>query len=196
MPIFEYGGIFLGLVAMFHVPTDTVQTELAWSPDTVHWERVDPGSPVIARGPAGSPDSGCIYASIPVFEKNEIRIYYGGSNGPHTGWRDGFFCVAKLQPDRFAGFAPASTDAPGTVVTRPIEVTSADLRINANADSGQVRVGVIGGDPSLEQALPIQADRRDGVCHWKTGSLRSLVGKKVQLAFEIRSARVFSFRFA
>jgi hypothetical protein len=59
MPIFEHGGVFLGLVAIFHVPTDTVQIELAWSPDTVRWERIDAGSPVIARGPAGAPDSGC-----------------------------------------------------------------------------------------------------------------------------------------
>jgi hypothetical protein len=197
MPIFEYAGVFLGLVTLFHVPTDTVQTELAWSPDTIRWERIDPGSPVIARGGAGAPDSGCAYASVPVFEKDEIRIYYGGSNGPHTGWRDGFFCLAKLQPGRFAALQAAG-DGPGTVVTRPLEVTSADLRINADARGGQVRVGVIGdaGAPQLGKSTAIQGDVADGACRWKKTDLRPLVGKKIQLVFEIHAARVFSFRFA
>ena len=201
MPIFEHEGVFLGLVAMFHVPTDTVQTELAWSPDTVRWERIDAGSPVVALGPAGSPDSGCAYSAAPVFERNEIRIYYGGSNGPHGGWRDGFFCLARMRPDGFAAFQPSSAGSPGVVVTRPVKVASADLRINADARGGQLRVGVLesGGGPgalSLNQAVPIQTDVLDGPCRWKKGSLRSLVGKEVQFVFELRAARAFSFHFA
>jgi hypothetical protein len=201
MPIFEYGGVFLGLVAIFHVPTDTVQTELAWSPDTVRWERIDAGSPVIARGPAGAPDSGCAYAAAPVFEDDEIRLYYGGSNGPHTSWRDGFFCLARLRPDRFAAFQPSSAGAPGLVVTHPVKVTSDDLRINADARGGQVRAGLFeaGGSAgllSLDQAVPIRADVLSGPCRWREGSLRALVGKEVQLAFELQAARVFSFEFA
>jgi hypothetical protein len=201
MPIFEYEGVFLGLVAVFHVPTDTVQSELAWSPDTIHWHRLDAGSPVIARGEAGAPDSGCAYAAAPVFEKNEVRIYYGGSNGPHTGWRDGFFCLARLQPGRFAGYQPAAAGSSGIIITRPVKVTSADLRVNADARGGQLKVGVIdaGGGataPLLGQSVPIQTDALDGACRWRKGGLRSLVGKEVQLAFEVRAARVFSFRFA
>ncbi len=201
MPIFEHAGVFLGLVAIFHVPTDTVQTELAWSPDTVHWERIDPGSPVIARGRAGAPDSDCVYAAAPVFEDDEIRLYYGGSNGPHTSWREGFFCLARLRPDRFAGFEPSSAGAAGLVVAHPVKVTSDELRINADARGGQVRVGVFEsegsrGPLSLDQAVPIREDVLSGPCRWREGSLRALVGKEVQLAFELQAARAFSFEFA
>ncbi|UCC49147.1 MAG: hypothetical protein JSV41_02905, partial [Gemmatimonadota bacterium] len=201
MPIFEHGGVFLGLVAIFHVLTDTVQTELAWSPDTVHWERIDAGAPVIARGPEDAPDSGCAYAAAPVFEDDEIRLYYGGSNGPHTSWRDGFLCLARLRPDRFAGFELSSAGARGLVVTQPVKVTSDDLRINADARGGQVRVGLFeaGGSAgllSLDQAVPIRADVLSGPCRWREGGLRALVGKEVQLAFELQAARAFSFEFA
>jgi hypothetical protein len=201
MPIFEHEGVFLGLVTMFHVPTDTVQTELAWSPDTVRWERIDAGSPVLALGPAGSPDSGCAYAAAPVFGKDEIRIYYGASNGPHSGWRDGFFCLARMRPDGFAAFQPSSAGSPGVVVTRPLRVASEDLRINADARGGRLRVGVLeseggSGQLSLNQAVPIGTDVLDGSCHWKKGSLRSLVGKEVQFICELHAARAFSFRFA
>ena len=201
MPVFEHEGVFLGLVAIFHVPSDTVQTELAWSPDTVHWERIDAGSPIIARGPAGAPDSGCAYAAAPVFEEDHIRLYYGASNGPHTGWRDGFLCLARLRSDRFAGFEASSAGWPATVVTRPVKVTSDDLRVNADARGGQVRVGVFEsegrrGPLALDRAVPIQADVLYGHCRWQNGSLRSLVGKEVQFVFELRAARAFSFQFA
>lgn len=200
MPIFEYEGVFLGLVTIFHVPTDSVQTELAWSPDTVHWERIDQGSPVIGRGPAGSVDSGCVYAAAPVMEEKEIRIYYGGSNGPHTGWRDGFFCLARLRPGRFAGFEPGSPGSAATVVTKPVKVTSADLRANVDAHGGQFRVAVLENDAnsdlSLDRSEPLRADVLDGACRWKNRNLRSLIGKDVQFLFELRDAHVYGFRFA
>src|SRR5450756_990027 len=47
MPIFEYAGLYIGLLMMFHVPSDTVACALAWSADTLHWERVDPGNALI-----------------------------------------------------------------------------------------------------------------------------------------------------
>lgn len=202
MPIFEYEGIFLGLATIFHTPTDTVHTELTWSPDTIHWSRIDPGSPVIALGPAGSVDSHCAYAAVPIFEKDEMRIYYGGSNGPHTGWRNGFFCLATLRPGRFAGFEPKDKGNISTVVTKPARVTSADLRINVNAERGQVRIGVIrtgetGAALSTDHAVPLKSDALDASCRWNRGDLHSLVGKEVQLVFELRDdARVYGFRFA
>ncbi|MFN7920141.1 MAG: hypothetical protein U0Q16_08595 [Bryobacteraceae bacterium] len=199
MPIFEYEGQFLGLLAVFHTPSDTVQTELAWSPDTVRWERVDPGSPIVARGEAGAPDSGCVYAAAPVFQgaQNEIRIYYGGSNGPHTGWRSGFFCLARLRPGRFAGFEAASAGSTGTVMTRLIQVTSANLRVNASAARGQLRVGVEdAAGVWLEDAVPIRTDETQVACRWKKGNLRSLLGREVRLVFELRDARIFGFEFA
>ena len=65
-----------------------------------------------------SPRSGCAYAAaLPVFLDDEIRLYYGASNGTHNGWRDGFLALATLRPDGFAGYQPADAAKPATVTT-------------------------------------------------------------------------------
>ena len=49
MPVFYHGGIYLGLAAIHDQKADRVWTELTWSPDTVQWNRVCPGTPLIAN---------------------------------------------------------------------------------------------------------------------------------------------------
>jgi hypothetical protein len=197
MPIFEYAGLYLGLLMMFHVPSDTVACELAWSADTVRWERVDPGNALIPLGAAGACDSGCVYAAAtPVVLDNEIRLYYGASNGPHTGWRDGFFCLAHLRPDGFAAMEPRTAHDAAAVITKPLEVTGDNLRVNVDAAGGEVRVGVAGEERlSIERCAPVRGDHIDAECRWPGANLKRLRGKRVQLVFALRSARAYSFCF-
>lgn len=49
MPVFYHGGVYLGLVAIHVQKADRVWIELTWSPDTVAWHRVSPGTPLIAN---------------------------------------------------------------------------------------------------------------------------------------------------
>ncbi len=192
MPIFEHAGLFLGFVMMFHVPTDTVHCELAWSTDSVQWQRLEPGTPLIPKGPAGAPDSGCVYAGTgPVFLENEVRIYYGASNGPHTGWRDGFLCLARTRPDGFACVAPHG-DQIATIVTRPIRLDG-DLQLNLDARGGQARVGLLEADGfSLDESIPLRADGVRHTPRWKKAKLASLRGRDVRLVIELRGARAYS----
>lgn len=195
MPFFEYEGIYIGLVMIFNTATDTVWCELAWSPDTLTWERVDVDHPLIPLGDGKSYDSGCIYAAAnPIVTKDGILMYYGSSNGPHTGWRDGFFCLSRLRSDGFAGLA--ANKVKGTVVTKPVEITSADLSLNVEAPNGLVRVGVLQSETcSLENSIPIKGDHLSATCAWTGANLSPLVGKKVQLVFEMQSAKAYSFQF-
>ena len=97
MTIFRYRGVYLGLLMILDTRTDTVACELTRSADTVTWERVRAGAPLLPLGPAGACDAGCIYAAAaPVARRDGIRFYYGASNAPHGGWRDGFLCLAHL----------------------------------------------------------------------------------------------------
>jgi hypothetical protein len=195
MPVFEYAGLYLGLLMVFHVPSDTVACELAWSADTLRWERIDPGNPLIPLGGAAAYDNGCVYAAAtPVVLDGAIRLYYGASNGPHTGWRDGFFCLAHLRPDGFS--AMEARDA-ATVITRPAEVTGDSLRVNVDATYGELRVGVLGEERlSVERSVALRGDHIDTACRWRGASMGRLRGKRVQLVFALRSARVYSFSFA
>ena len=82
---FPYANLYLGLLMMFDTETDLVDCELAWSRDTVQWERVCPGTPLIPRGSDGSFDCGCVYgAAYPFLKDGRLQLYYGGSDSPPT----------------------------------------------------------------------------------------------------------------
>jgi len=54
LPVFRYANLFLGYAMIYSIGAGrTVDCELAWSPDGLHWERVFPGQPLIPRGPKG-----------------------------------------------------------------------------------------------------------------------------------------------
>ena len=199
MPVFQYANVYLGLAMMFNTDTDTVDCELAWSSDTVHWERVCSGTSLIPRGPEGNYDSGCIYAAAyPIVKDDEIKLYYGGSNGKHTSWRDGFFCLAHLRFDGFAGMETLKPDATGTVITRPIECVGGNLQVSADAAGGLIRVAVVDADGfALDDCKPIDTNTSDGVIEWQDGrDLSRFLGKPIQLQFELKAARLYAFSFS
>lgn len=198
MPIFAYGNLYLGLPMIFHAGPDTVDCELAWSSDTIHWQRLCAGTPLIPRGPVGSYDSGCIYAAAtPLLVGDEIRLYYGGNNYRHTDWRDGYFCLATLPRDRFAGLATTTATATGMITTQPLLCTGSQLSINADAGQGQVRVAVV-DHPALPMTAgqPLVGDLRHGQVSWQNQqSLAALIGQPIRLRFELQSATLFAFTF-
>ncbi len=49
MQIFRCGDIYLGLLMIIRLAEDRVHCELTWSPDALKWERIDPGTPLIAN---------------------------------------------------------------------------------------------------------------------------------------------------
>jgi hypothetical protein len=126
-----------------------------------------------------------------------LRLYYGGSTGPHTNWRDGSLNLAYLRPDGFAGIEPERPGDVGILITRPVESPSGALRITADANGGSVTVAVLDGSgSSLAESTPIKGDVTDVPVRWKKGDFRSLAGKPSRLRFEIQHARVYSFMTA
>lgn len=199
MPVFPYANVYLGLVMMFNTDDDTVDCELSWSPDTVHWERVCPGTPLIPRGAEGSYDSGCIYAAAyPITRNGKIMLYYNGSNGNHAGWRDGFFCLARLRPDGFAGLEPVKSDVVGTVATEPVECVGRNLQLSADALGGSLRVAIVDADGfGLGDCEPIDSNVTDGMVRWRNNrDLSEFLGKPIQFRFELRNARLYAFGFS
>lgn len=195
MPVFRYAGVYLGLVMMFNTDTDAVDCELAWSPDTVRWERVCAGTPLIPRGAQGSYDSGCIYAAVyPVAYRGELRLYYGGNNDTHGSWRDGFFCLARLRPDGFAGLEPAAAGTAGTILTRALRCSGPQLRLSADAAAGSVRVAILDHDRfRLDRCEPLRGDVTDAPVKWRGGpSLAQLEGREIRVQIELRSAKIYS----
>ena len=201
MPVFFHGGIYLGLVAIHDQEDDLVWTELTWSPDTVKWNRVLPGTPLIPNSPGkeGEYDWGCVYtAACPVFLEDEIRLYYGGSDGHHNIWRNGFFCMASLRPDGFAGYTQTESGEPTTITTVPITFGNRTLQISADTESsGYVKIRVLDKrNELLAESVSLNGSLSDRKVSWKDGLLLDQLGKKpVKIQFEFKNATIYSFSF-
>ncbi|HOW17469.1 MAG TPA: hypothetical protein PLC79_00415 [Phycisphaerae bacterium] len=197
--VFRYANVYLGLLMIHHRRPDTVDCELAWSRDTIRWERVCAGTPLIPRGREGEFDSHCLFAAAePISRDGEIRLYYGGNNGPHFGWQAGGLGLARLRPDGFAGMAAAKAGELGTIVTKPIPCAGRHLQVTADVGAGgSVRASVVDADGfALADGEAIGTDVTDGTVRWRDGrDLGPCKGKPVRLRFELRAATLYAFRF-
>jgi len=199
MPVFYYAGIYLGLPAIYRIDTDKrVHTELAWSTDTVTWNRITPGTQMVPLSEnTDSVDWGCIYAAAtPIVLEDEIRIYYSAQKKPHK-WQPGYLSMATLRPDGWAGYEPFDHSQPAAVHTRPLTCSGKTLRITADTESGWVIVVVADIDGNrLGRSKPITNDVTAAQVQWQDGfSLASLVGKPIRLSFELNVAKIYSFDF-
>jgi len=194
MPVFRHGGVYLGLVMIFRPKPNRVHCELTWSPDTVTWRRIDRGTPLIPLSEKkGAYDWGCAYAAArPVFLKDEIRLYYGASNGTHHGWRDGFLALATLRPDGFAGYEPEQEDEPAVVVTKPVPCRGKRLWLTADvADGGSVKVTALDEAGKETGARTLTA----GATEATVLDLSGRGGKPLRLRLEIDRAKAYAFGF-
>ena len=157
-------------------------------------------SDYIPRGAPGSYDGLCIYpGAYPVQRQGEIRVYYGGSNGKHSGFRDGFFCMARLRPDGYAGLASEGREAKWELsklirsnaserncILRPMPREAA-LRASRYSDQDGFAV---------DDCQSIVTNCTDQVVHWRTkANLSDFLGKYFRLRFEATGAKLYSFAF-
>lgn len=193
---FRHGRVTLGLLMIMNRRTDRVHCELAWSPDTVLWRRLDAGRALIPNSETlGAYDWGCVYAANrPITLGDEIRLYYGASDGPHTAWRNGFLAVATLPRDRFAGYAAGAEE--GTLVTRPVSLSGAGITINAAAAAGTIAVDVLDADGTPLPGFRATLAGVDGLRltpQWEPGArLKTLAGRPVRLRLRLREATFFA----
>ena len=209
MPVSEYAGLYIGLPAVFHkgdihAPDwDRVDTELAWSADTVNWKRVCPGRPLIPRGagnyPDGEYDCGCVYAAAAFVHRDRILIYYGGSNGLHNGWREGSFNLATLEIDRFAGFAPLAAGRTARLTTAALRLHADTIRLNIEfAGDGRVRAGLLGRDGSalpgfgLDDCLPITDGGLACELRWNGKSPALIACEDFRVEIELENAKLYA----
>jgi len=201
MPVFRHAGVYIGLVGLFDTVANRQHVELAWSPDSIKWHRICPGKPLIPNGPVmGDCDWGCIFASPPIFRKDEILLYYGANDGRFMGWRNGFFCLARLRPDGFAGYEQIAggSNKTGAVTTKPVSVVGNALCVSADvAPSGFVKVTLFDKDNKKPaEGKLITKTVTDAEVQWKEDfSLNDLEGKEIKLKFELRDAKIYSFSF-
>lgn len=193
MPVFYRCGVYIGLIALYHQPSDRTWTELAWSPDTKKWHRISPGTPLIPCSDKPLDyDYGCVYpCAYPVFLKDEIRLYYGGSDYLHFSWRTGSLCLATLRPDGFAGYQQESKNSPAIVTTTAVPYSGQAIRISADVEkSGSIKACVIDKNGKvIAAAQTISETVTDGALKLP----KKIPAGKIRLRFELEGAKIYSF---
>ncbi len=192
MPVFYFGGVYLGLVAIHQQSSDRVWTELTWSPDTKTWHRIDAGNPLIPCSDKELDyDYGCVYpCAYPVFKDGEIQLYYGGSDWLHFGWRNGSLALATLRQDGFAGYVQLDKNSTGSIVTKSIPYNGETISLTADVEEGgSVTVSVVNdegemlGTAAVKNTVTDEGLQIDN--NIKTGN--------IHLVIEIFHAKVYAF---
>jgi hypothetical protein len=208
---FVYGDRYLGFLTYFvRDPKDPLLTvRLLTSRDGETWQRPDTGKPLIGVGSIGEWDRflNMLTGAPPVRVGDKLYVYYRGMarrHNPYEGKDDAFqqgggFGLATLRLDGFASL-DASYDG-GRVTTKPFRTHGRELRVNAKADCGRLRVEVLDGSG---QALPglgpddcrvMQADRVDEPIGWKESTaLDMLPDRPIRLRFHLQNVRLYAYR--
>lgn len=141
MPVFRQEGLYFGLAAVFYVGDrdrphhDHVEVELAFSGDGLRWQRVAPGRPLIANGPDAY-DAGCCFASPPVREGDDYRLYYMGGNGTHYAFRQTGLCLATLPAAKLAGITAEDAGRPFVFQTARLLAAGGEWQVCADVGAG------------------------------------------------------------
>ena len=127
-------------------------------------------------------------------------MYYGANDGRFMAWRNGFFSLAWLRADGFAGYEQIAggSNKTGSLTTRGVLAVAGSLRISADvAPSGYVKATALDKDNrELAQGELITKTVTDAPIQWKDGfSFKKLKGKQIKLKFELREAKLYSFSF-
>lgn len=199
MGVFKYESVFIGLVQHFqNRPEDTIlNIQLAVSHDGNDFTRVGDRTPFIPNGGVGEWDrfNVAVANNPPIEDGDNLRFYYsdrryrhspyeGTDSGPSTG-AIGF---GTIQRDRFV--AMEADYAGGTLLTKPLVLTSPDLRLNARADWGEIRVEALDMDgKTIAVSEPLRADELDSPVVWNTPPP---VGTALQLRISVTNGQLYA----
>lgn len=195
MTVFYYGGVYLGLVTIHNQSSDRVWTELAWSPDSKRWFRISPGTPLIPCSEKKLEyDYGCVYACAnPIIVDNKIRLYYGGSDWLHTGWRIGSLNLATMRMDGYAGYIQKNQITQSTVITKEISYSGQKIGINADVqEGGWIKVTILDTHGNvIAQADTLLKTATDTILNFN----RNIIPGEIKFKFEFKNAIIYSFSF-
>ena len=228
MAVSSYEGIYWGFLMRLHYhpafeegkalvggKDNTMDTELAWSRDSIHWER-HPLRPAFipTSAPYGeSYDWGQVRGMANIIEiDDEIRIYYAGHEYLHAPGilRDDdpkttHICLATLRRDGFVSID--SGPYGGYMLTKPVTYPGGKLHINARTkEDGFVRVAVREGQGvrdgewpeewQFDHSAPFLGNNLDHIMAWQHGkSIEVFPSETLRLHFWMEKAELYSFWF-
>ncbi len=202
---YMYEGMRIGYISVFRKDTERVDVQLCTSRDGKTWQRYRRRTPFIPAGPAGSFDSGSVYAGASglIRRDGKIWIYYCGYSTDHAGRQVGTgqprngIGLAQLRTDGFVS-ADAGNEG-GTLLTKPMIRAGTTLHINADAPEGQIRAELLDAESNpiraceMENSVAFRGDSLDAKMRWKSNESKPPKGKPVRVRFHLKNAKLYSF---
>jgi hypothetical protein len=201
-----YEGLYLGMIWIYREGGDgKIDTQLAVSRDGIRWNRVGDRATWLKLGPDDSWEGGMARSVERIIRRgNQLYIYYCGVHGPHTGpdfrkvVRKHSVAIGLVTLRRDGFVSLEAGDKTGTLLTKPFQLPSGQLRVNAKAKSqGRITLALCdkSGKPIKEfsESKPVTGDVIEGTIRWSREIPESLRGETVRLRFAIRNANLFSY---
>ena len=223
-PVIPYEGLYLALPVMHHWAGkkpplyENVESrksvELTVSRDLRHWERVADRKPFLELSPIGDGGAYDLAQLVStegfVRRNNELWFFLSGLKHRALSVADvtagmlfdsSAVYVTKLRTDGFVALKGGIEW--GSVVTKPLEITTPDLRINVDSWRGKVRAEVLDVEEdrplpgfAAEDCVGATVDNIDEGVRWKKKSnVGELVGRTVRLRFSLWQAELYSYWF-
>ena len=221
MQQFRVGGMHFATLGILRWVENEMDVRLVYSRDGVNFKPTDRAQPFLSPRGEGNWDAHMVsITSQPVEVGNEWWFYHGGTSSHHDWWMgppEGIDEPEVHDPDRHVRFAlgmaklrregiaslDGSKQREGYVITRPVMSDGDRLMINARCrDGGSIRVEVVDlndrvmGGSSLDGCDPFTEDSTAHVVTWSGDPEVRGPGEWRKLAFYLRDAEIFSFRFA
>jgi hypothetical protein len=209
MFVMQYGGYYLGFITM-HDEGGSFREQFAWSSDGINWRRPW-REPWLDVGREDAFDRGMVTGPAdPIINEREMWFPYGGFPIRHDTTDQNWKSHIGLATMRLDGFSAWEAGAQaGELVTQPFVCQGDRLFVNVESQNGSLTAEILGDD---ETAIPgfeadacqvVTADtlapdkQPDGWIHWKNESgISRLDGKRIQLRFILKNAKLYSFRVA
>ncbi len=189
---FNYGNGYLGFLWLFNIDHEVekgthdgnMEVYLAHSSDGKNWKRLsdEPFIPVSREG--WDTDMICT-SNAPLFLKDKIIFYYGGSNFSHGVGHEGMpfdeekhgakIGMASVRKD---GFVYAYAMSGGHFLTKSINMRKGLLRLNLDAGDGRVYVEFMKGAKS---AASFDVERVNALDYLHKSAVKGAVALKIHL---------------
>ncbi|MEW6752266.1 MAG: hypothetical protein AB1505_14985 [Candidatus Latescibacterota bacterium] len=202
MPLDLYEGLYVGMLWVYREGVDgTIDTGLAVSRDGIVWERVLDRQTFLPLGEEGSWEDGMARIGQRIIVRgDELYLYYGGVQGPHTGRKFAqverrhrpMLGLATLRRDGFVSVRAGTEE--GMLLTRPANLEGERLHVNA-ASAGYLIVEVTDEEGRALPgwvSQPLTADCPDAAVPFGR-PLAELGGRPVRLRFRLRQADLYSW---
>ncbi len=203
---FRYGSGFLGLLEVYHQDIERLDTQLAYSPDGLYWQRVRRRETILSCGGEGSWDSHWAAPTLnpPLIANNRLLFFYNGASTKHGSEKTNRRTIgmASLRKDGWVSLEAGRTE--GQVMTTELPLDSPrQLEVNVSCPSGYFSAEVLHSD-----GKPIEKyeqdknylEKVDMVRHrvkWKNSTTVAPTSEGLcRLRFTLYQGSFFSYRWS